>query len=87
MFNQSDTIAMQASSSTFRRRLFGPIPMFLCCIVLVVMLYFLDITSDFSTIADGRGSCHCTEDDGDCRLQVLDVQSNGHVAYHVDSNL
>ncbi|XP_043712052.1 uncharacterized protein LOC122660863, partial [Telopea speciosissima] len=27
--------------------LFGPIPMFLCCVVLVFMLYFLDVTFDF----------------------------------------
>ncbi|XP_043714928.1 uncharacterized protein LOC122663310 [Telopea speciosissima] len=27
--------------------LFGPIPMFLCCVVLVFMLHFLDLTFDF----------------------------------------
>ncbi|XP_019200543.1 PREDICTED: uncharacterized protein LOC109194109 [Ipomoea nil] len=27
--------------------IFGPIPMFLCCIVLVFMLYFLDVTVEF----------------------------------------
>ncbi|XP_043706745.1 uncharacterized protein LOC122656335 [Telopea speciosissima] len=27
--------------------LFGPIPMFICCVVLVFMLYFLDVSFDF----------------------------------------
>nr|GMD20481.1 Kinesin-like protein [Ipomoea batatas]GME09652.1 Kinesin-like protein [Ipomoea batatas] len=31
--------------------IFGPIPMFLCCIVLVFMLYFLDVTVDFRLVA------------------------------------
>lgn len=31
--------------------IFGPIPMFLCCIVLVFMLYFLDVTVDFGLVA------------------------------------
>uniref|UniRef100_K4BHX7 DUF599 domain-containing protein n=1 Tax=Solanum lycopersicum TaxID=4081 RepID=K4BHX7_SOLLC len=31
--------------------IFGPIPMFLCCIFLVVMLYFLDASSDFGWVA------------------------------------
>ncbi|XP_059669760.1 uncharacterized protein LOC132315021 [Cornus florida] len=31
--------------------IFGPIPMFLCCIVLVFMLYFLDVTFDFGRVA------------------------------------
>ncbi|MCD7463366.1 hypothetical protein HAX54_050426 [Datura stramonium] len=31
--------------------IFGPIPMFLCCIFLVVMLYFLDVSSDFGWVA------------------------------------
>lgn len=30
--------------------IFGPIPMFLCCIVLVFMLYFLDFTMDFGLV-------------------------------------
>ncbi|XP_042481880.1 uncharacterized protein LOC122062362 [Macadamia integrifolia] len=30
--------------------LFGPIPMFLCCVVLVFMLYFLDVTLDFGGV-------------------------------------
>ncbi|XP_015069468.1 uncharacterized protein LOC107014122 [Solanum pennellii] len=31
--------------------IFGPIPMFLCCIFLVVMLYFLDVSSDSGWVA------------------------------------
>ncbi|XP_031098360.1 uncharacterized protein LOC116002377 [Ipomoea triloba] len=31
--------------------IFGPIPMFLCCVVLVFMLYFLDFTMDFGLLA------------------------------------
>ncbi|XP_059304424.1 uncharacterized protein LOC132056305 [Lycium ferocissimum] len=31
--------------------IFGPIPMFLCCIFLVVMLYFLDVSSDIGWVA------------------------------------
>ncbi|XP_042481677.1 uncharacterized protein LOC122062098 [Macadamia integrifolia] len=34
--------------------LFGPIPMFLCCVVLVFMLYFLDVSFDFGG-GDGVG--------------------------------
>ncbi|XP_042479074.1 uncharacterized protein LOC122060019 [Macadamia integrifolia] len=32
--------------------LFGPIPMFLCCVVLVFMLYFLDVTFDYGGVVD-----------------------------------
>ncbi|XP_019167161.1 PREDICTED: uncharacterized protein LOC109162911 [Ipomoea nil] len=31
--------------------IFGPIPMFLCCVVLVFMLYFLDFTMDLGLLA------------------------------------
>lgn len=31
--------------------IFGPIPMFLCCIFLVLMLYFLDISYDYGWVA------------------------------------
>ncbi|XP_075476480.1 uncharacterized protein LOC142517872 [Primulina tabacum] len=30
--------------------IFGPIPMFLCCVVLVFLLYFLDVTFDFGCV-------------------------------------
>lgn len=30
--------------------IFGPIPMFLCCVVLVFFLYFLDVTFDFGCV-------------------------------------
>ncbi|KZV44510.1 hypothetical protein F511_24259 [Dorcoceras hygrometricum] len=30
--------------------IFGPIPMFLCCLVLVFLLYFLDVTFDFGCV-------------------------------------
>lgn len=56
--------------------LFGPIPMFLCCLVLVVLLYFLDVTFDLCAVSDGDGSGDCTQhndNDADCRLQVLDA--------------
>ncbi|KAG9155757.1 hypothetical protein Leryth_004026 [Lithospermum erythrorhizon] len=58
--------------------LFGPIPMFSCCLVLVVLLYFLDVTFDFCAVADGGGDGggDCMQDDVDCRRQVLDVESN-----------
>ncbi|GAA0168967.1 hypothetical protein LIER_23551 [Lithospermum erythrorhizon] len=56
--------------------IFGPIPMFLCCVVLVVMLYYLDFTFDFCAVADGGGSGGCEQDDGDCRRQVVDLESN-----------
>lgn len=32
--------------------IFGPIPMFLSCIVLVSLLYFLDVTLDLASVAD-----------------------------------
>ncbi|KAK6936582.1 Protein of unknown function DUF599 [Dillenia turbinata] len=32
--------------------IFGPIPMFLCCLVLVFLLYFLDVTFEFACAAD-----------------------------------
>lgn len=30
--------------------IFGPIPMFLCCVFLVLMLYFLDVSYDFGWV-------------------------------------
>ncbi|KAL2556412.1 hypothetical protein Fot_01151 [Forsythia ovata] len=38
--------------------IFGPIPMFLCCIVLVFLLYFLDVTFDY-----GWGSAASPEEE------------------------
>lgn len=32
--------------------IFGPIPMFLSCLVLVFLLYFVDVTFDFAWVAD-----------------------------------
>ncbi|OIT26940.1 PREDICTED: uncharacterized protein LOC109214643 [Nicotiana attenuata] len=40
--------------------IFGPIPMFLCCIFLVFMLYFLDGSSDFGWVAATDGDTHQT---------------------------
>ncbi|KAL8139715.1 hypothetical protein V2J09_005736 [Rumex salicifolius] len=40
--------------------IFGPLPMFLSCVSLVFMLYFLDTTSDFRAIdgeCGGKGQC------------------------------
>ncbi|XP_058206333.1 uncharacterized protein LOC131319909 [Rhododendron vialii] len=40
--------------------IFGPIPMFVCCVVLVFLLYFLDVTFDFGWVVDED---HCKEDE------------------------
>lgn len=45
---------------------FGPIPMFVCCVVLVFSLYFLDVTFDCGWVVDED---HCKEDE----------EMNGHV--------
>lgn len=45
---------------------FGPIPMFVCCVVLVFLLYFLDVTFDCGWVVDED---HCEEDE----------EMNGHV--------
>ncbi|KAH7854709.1 hypothetical protein Vadar_016999 [Vaccinium darrowii] len=39
---------------------FGPIPMFVCCVVLVFLLYFLDVTFDCGWVVDED---HCKEDE------------------------
>ncbi|KAL4347869.1 hypothetical protein GQ457_17G023030 [Hibiscus cannabinus] len=44
--------------------IFGPLPMFCCCIALVFMLYFLDVTFQFGcdvTTADANGRSHDEE--------------------------
>ncbi|XP_057984215.1 uncharacterized protein LOC131168638 [Malania oleifera] len=46
--------------------MFGPIPMFLCCLVLLCMLYFLDVAVQFGwpPVTDS-GNPHIEEDQGD----------------------
>jgi uncharacterized membrane protein len=48
--------------------IFGPIPMFLCCLVMVFLLYFLDVTLDFGWV---NGSAPGNE--GRC---AMDEESN-----------
>lgn len=43
--------------------IFGPIPMFLSCFVLVVMLYFLDVTFQFGWVADDEEQSIITKDE------------------------
>ncbi|KAK9914622.1 hypothetical protein M0R45_038391 [Rubus argutus] len=43
--------------------IFGPIPMFLSCFVLVVMLYFLDVTFQFGWVADDEEQSTITKDE------------------------
>ncbi|KAK9292673.1 hypothetical protein L1049_020651 [Liquidambar formosana] len=43
--------------------IFGPIPMFLCCIALVLMLYFLDVTCGFGWVIGPSDDDHHHEEE------------------------
>lgn len=53
--------------------IFGPLPMFLSCIALVVMLYFLDFTLEFRTIAGpaDEGANRLTDEDEEQGRQCI----------------
>ncbi|XP_073128545.1 uncharacterized protein [Henckelia pumila] len=51
--------------------IFGPIPMFLCSLVLVFLLYFLDVTFDFGCVVNVSAT---PQDDQENNIACVDVE-------------
>lgn len=43
--------------------IFGPIPMFLCCVLMVFLLYFLDVAFPFGSVFSSRDACADARDE------------------------